>query len=748
MIRFLLLCGCSLQANAAVQETQLDSLPGTAMTCGWEGRPVRPGKSVSGEAMRIGGRTFERGLGTHAPSAGTLKLDGKAGRFLAEVGVDASQAKGTVRFRVKGNGKTLFESGILKGGDEPVSVDVPLQGVRRLELEVDDGGDGRDFDHANWGNARIVYDGAASVWMNPGESSNDETVYPAASRRTLSKGNTVRYIDPQRGDDRASGLSSGKAWKSMAPANALTLAPGDTLVIAPGTHDYSLIASGCGTEKDNITLRFLPGRHVFAYGNLATDKLHISNTNDRPYQPKSIALRLDGMKNVRLEGKGAEILLEGKSIYMMADGCDGVTLEGLTFDYLHPTVCEFKAESIDGQTMDISIAPDYGYELNDGKLTWKGPGWQFPLGGYMKVFDPEQGVFSGSFSPNGTRIEELSPGRLRVHYLSGSPTLKPGQVVQNRDITRDCVGFLQRNSRNLKWKDCSIHAIHGMGVVSQFCENLSFDHLNVAPRKGSPRTNVTWADILHFSGCKGRIFVRDCLLSAAHDDAINVHGTHLRIVEQPAPNKVVVQFMHPQTFGIDGFHPGDEVEFIRGDSLVSFGSNKVQKVDRLDDRKMALTLQKPAPSGIRPTDALENVTWTPSVHVSGTTVRHIPTRGFLLTTRRPVVVENCRFIRTGMPGILVEDDASGWYESGMVKDMTIRGNTFVECAEPVIHINPHATKSEGPVHSNIRIENNRFELKGGTAVRSHHADKVTVKGNTYIRQGKPSAEKDCVRIDS
>ncbi len=747
MIRFLFLCGCSLHAAEAVRETPLDDLSGMTMSCGWEGRLVQTGKSVSGGTVTLGGKEVSQGLGTHAPSSGTLRLDGRAARLQAEVGVDASQTKGSVRFRVKGDGKTQIESGLLRAGQEAVPGDVPLKGVRVLELEVDDGGDGKDFDHADWGNARLSYLGAAPRWMAPGESANAEPIYPATADRKPSPGRTIRYIDPQRGDDRASGLSLSSAWKSMAPANALALAPGDTLVIAPGTHEYSLTASGCGTDKENITLRFLPGRHVFSHGKLVADKLHISNTNDRPYQPKNIALRLDGMKNVRLEGKNAEILLEGKAVYMLADGCENVTLDGLTFDYVHPTVCEFKVESVNGPAMDITIAPEYGYELNDGKLTWKGPGWQFPLGGYVKVFNPAQGTFAGSFSSNGTRIEELSPGRLRVHYLSGSPSLKPGQVVQNRDITRDCVGFLQKNSRNLKWKDCSIHAIHGMGVVSQFCDNLSFDRLNVAPRKGSPRTNVTWADILHFSGCKGRISVRDCFLSAAHDDAINVHGTHLRIVEQPAPDKVVVQFMHPQTFGIDGFHPGDEVEFIRGDSLVSFGSNKVQKVDRIDDRKMALTLQKPAPSGIRPTDALENVTWTPSVHVSGTTVRHIPTRGFLLTTRRPVLIENCRFIRTGMPGILVEDDASGWFESGMVKDMTIRGNTFVECAEPVIHINPHATKSEGPVHSNIRILDNKFELQGTRAVRSHHADKVTVKGNTFTRQGKPVAEKDCVQIE-
>lgn len=55
---------------------------------------------------------------------------------------------------------------------------------------------------------------------------------------------------------------------------------------------------------------------------------------------------------------------------------------------------------------------------------------------------------------------------------------------------------------------------------------------------------------------QGKIIVRDCVLGASHDDAINVHGTHLRIVDQPAPNKITVRFMHPQTFGFDAFAVG------------------------------------------------------------------------------------------------------------------------------------------------------------------------------------------------
>jgi hypothetical protein len=43
------------------------------------------------------------------------------------------------------------------------------------------------------------------------------------------------------------------------------------------------------------------------------------------------------------------------------------------------------------------------------------------------------------------------------------------------------------------------------------------------------------------------------------------------------------------------------------------------------------------------------------------------------------LIEHNEFLRTGIHAILTGDDASGWYESVPVLDVTIRNNTFTEC---------------------------------------------------------------------
>ena len=67
-------------------------------------------------------------------------------------------------------------------------------------------------------------------------------------------------------------------------------------------------------------------------------------------------------------------------------------------------------------------------------------------------------------------------------------------------------------------------------------------------------------DGLHVSGCRGRRLVKDCVFSGAHDDAINIHGTYLRVVERLPGRQVKARSMHPQTFGFLAFSPGDEIE--------------------------------------------------------------------------------------------------------------------------------------------------------------------------------------------
>ena len=151
-------------------------------------------------------------------------------------------------------------------------------------------------------------------------------------------------------------------------------------------------------------------------------------------------------------------------------------------------------------------------------------------------------------------------------------------------------------------------------------------------------------------------------------------------------------------------------------------------------REIVLTADRPLPDSLRVAGrwVAENVTCTPEVTICHNFFTHIPTRGILVTTRRKVLIEDNTFHRTQMSALLIADDARSWYESGPVHDVTIRGNRFIECAEPVICIWPENDVDRGCVHRNIRIKNNCFRLRGTDgAVRAKSVAGLTVRGNCF-----------------
>jgi hypothetical protein len=246
--------------------------------------------------------------------------------------------------------------------------------------------------------------------------------------------------------------------------------------------------------------------------------------------------------------------------------------------------------------------------------------------------------------------------------------------------------------------------------------------------------------------------VNNCVFSGAHDDAINVHGTYLRVVERLPGRQIKVRFMHPQTFGFPAFYAGDAVEFVHPDSMAGYGTNRVREARMLDPKEMLLTLEEPIPDAFREKDVLENVTWNPEVEIRGCTVSRVPTRGFLVSTRRPSRVESNEFRATRMSAILVAADAGSWFESGGVRDMTIRGNRFLRCGEPVISLDPNNRVANETIHRNIRIEDNDFLLRGTTAIKARGATGLRVSGNT-IRASPPADDSrsiqtlECAGVD-
>lgn len=538
------------------------------------------------------------------------------------------------------------------------------------------------------------------------------------------------YIDPIGGNSGRVSTSHRTVWRSFAPLNQMELAAGDCVDVSPGEYPGGLRLTGCGTIDQPIIVRLAPRRYDIHPDQCPRRRYDISNCNAEPDADKAVALLIEHAQHVRIEGRDARIVCHGKMIELCVDHSQNVTVTGLRFDYHRPTVSEMTVTATEDDHADLSVHADSTYRVEDGRLIWVGEGWEHDHGLAQELAPDEGRVWRRAGLLKDLRVEELAPGRLRVH---GEHRMEVGRVFQIRDPHRDCCGVFLNRSRDITLRDVDLYFMHGMGVLSQFTENITAERVAIAPDPASGRTTAAWADCFHASDCRGKITVRDCTFRGAHDDAINIHGTYLRIVERPEARQIKVRFMHSQTFGFLAFNPGDEVAFVHADNLQTFAHNRVVEVESLSPTDLLLTLAEPAPApgGFAETDVLENLTWTPQVEIADCRVSHIPTRGFLLTTPRQVVVRGCEFLRTHMEGIQMAVDANDWFESGPVRDMLITNNRFIECRRGGIRIEPSVADPTAVVHENIRIEGNHFTLhEHDPAVHAIACRGLTIKGNT------------------
>ncbi|MBE9461734.1 right-handed parallel beta-helix repeat-containing protein [Dyadobacter subterraneus] len=505
--------------------------------------------------------------------------------------------------------------------------------------------------------------------------------------------------------------------------------------------------------RHSTKLIFPKGRYDFWPDGAIRAKYFVSNTSTEEEDStkiKTIGMLFKNAKNLTIDGNGSLFIFHGKMTTIVLDQCENVILQNIHVDFERPTMSEMRYVKVSAQGVDLEIHPDAKYSISNGQLIWHGEGWK-TTHFHGVEFDTTMKTmrYSDWKILNNSKATELRPNL--VHFDTPSDFKpKQGNILTVRDIIRDQVGMLILQSKNIKLEDVGMHYMHGLGIVSQYTENITMHRVTCAPREETKRIIASSADFMHFSGCRGQITVEDCKFSGAHDDPINIHGTNLRMIEKINKNRLKLRFMHGQSYGFNAFSTGDTVAFVHAATMIRFEKGIVKTVERVNDRDIILTFQSVVPAGLEAHDCVENMTWTPQVFIKNNYFTRTNTRGILLTTPRKAVVESNIFYRTGMSAILIEADAEGWYESGPVRDVTIRNNQFIDCAyqggpgNAVIGINPSNKIADfkKPVHSNIRIENNVFTTFDFPVLYAKSTQGLIFSRNTIIRSNTLPAESD------
>jgi hypothetical protein len=147
--------------------------------------PPEKDKSFDKNKISIRGKSFEKGLGVHAPSKIFLDINGQGEKLIVSVGLDDEvrltrsvsmgqnftktanyvydgnldlgdlKQGGVVRFHISGDGRLLLSTGWLSESSPVQDIELKISGIKKLCLEVEKSPDGSFADHADWADARI-----------------------------------------------------------------------------------------------------------------------------------------------------------------------------------------------------------------------------------------------------------------------------------------------------------------------------------------------------------------------------------------------------------------------------------------------------------------------------------------------------------------------------------------------------------------------------------------------------------------
>ena len=504
-------------------------------------------------------------------------------------------------------------------------------------------------------------------------------------------------------------------------------------------------------------LFFAAGEYDFYPDSANVREYYISNHDQD--NPKRVAVALEGVKNLTLRGEScgrrADFYMNGRMLPISMVDCENCKLQFVDVDTRSPQITQVEVleNDVENGVITYRIAPYVKYRIDNGRLVVYGSNWEFvPCWGIAFDGHTRHIVYTTSDIGVGTsNVEEVEPYLIRAPWRDAR--LVKGTVIAMRSYARPTPGIFVSGCRNTTISHSTVHYAEGMGLLTQVSENITLDYFEVSTRDDS-RYFTTQADATHFSGCKGLISSCNGLYEGMMDDAINVHGTYLRVVQHLDDNTLVGRYMHGQAYGFYWGGAGDSVQFVRSDVMEITEGNRVVEIAPYDKEKLAgckefkIKFEKPLPEDIANGQyGIENLEWTPEVVFNGNTIRNNRARGALFSTPNRTVAENNLFDHTSGTAILLCGDCNGWFETGACRDVVIRNNRFVNAltsmfqfTNAVISIYPEIPNLDaqtkyfhGGNGKGVVIEDNVFETFDAPIVYAKSLDGLVFRNNKVVQ---------------
>jgi hypothetical protein len=501
--------------------------------------------------------------------------------------------------------------------------------------------------------------------------------------------------------------------------------------------------------KTNPVLVFPEGRYDF-WPQHCIEREQFEANSDVVNSPKRLAFLIEKMEGLTVDGGGSDFVYHDRMQPFTIDNSKNITIKNVNIDWDIPLSAQAVVLQANEQYVDLQIHSESPYIIENDRLVFVGEGWKsgWGPGGTLefekdsRVVTPQTGDKRCLRTKGNYRVEELEPGKVRIH---GSFTRFPavGNLLILRHSRRDHSGIWIAYSKNVQIENLNMYHNAGLGILSQFSENLTFTNVNCIPNERKGRILSGHDDGFHYWSCKGDIIVKNCTFHGLMDDPVNVGGQAVLVTERVDAFTLRCKLMPHYNRGLLWARPGESVGFIESQSMHTFATGTVKSVRKIDNQLFDVTFQEAVPQDVIVGNALENLTWNPNVLITDSYFKSCRARGILMTTTGKVVIQNNIFESSGS-AILMSGDANNWYEVSGVKDVLITKNIFrapcmtsmYSLCEGVISIYPEIPKINGkrpPYHRHIIITDNEFHLFDYPILYALSVEDIEFSNNRLVR---------------
>lgn len=492
-------------------------------------------------------------------------------------------------------------------------------------------------------------------------------------------------------------------------------------------------------RRSHASVLELPADTLRILSEKAFEKYQFISNNDESL--KRIAFDLEGMKHFEVRGNGTTLLLTGFISPFSLEGCQDITVSGLTVDYTHTFHSEATIEGVGENSLDVRFSGEYLPRIENGCLYIYDENWIKYRFASLLEFDVqkrEPALYARDYWLRDSTIpaEEIDKGLFRIH--KDKLTGKVGNILVFGAEARYNPAFFLSDCEGITLRGVTLHHCGGMGVIAQRSRDIELDGMVIEPAPG--RMISITADATHFVNCSGYIRMTGCRFCNMKDDHTNIHGLYMAVDEVLSPRKLSVSWHNSGQYGIDFLRKGLRVEIVDNRTMVTIGHATVKNVLRLNKKAAEVEFKEDLPEGVAPKMVIAADDAYPDVLISGCDFRSNRARGLLLGSRGRIVVENNYFHIPGA-AILLEGDGNYWFEQSGVRDLTIRGNVFedgnfgyLNWGAACISVGSGIPDRKGSeaYHRNIRIEGNTFKVFDPRILHLYSVDGLVFRGNTII----------------